>query len=222
MTELPKAPSGLRPGQVSILLLGRVIIGDIAVTLVDLARRGLLTVEPADGDDWLLTANDAGALGYEERLLAGLVAAGTPVRLSSLTPGFGRHMDKARSEIVAAAIHRGWIRRLRHGQRTPEGQELATRVRAFQRDLRRAMPEWGPDLTAGALLPFAMRFGFVTDDEIPLVRFAHAWVRTLVHEPGWTPPRPGRKTDDDVPMSASQGSSDLDVRLWGYGYPAGY
>ena len=44
MTGFGDAPGGVRPGQVSILLLGRVIIGDIAVTLVDLARRGLLTV----------------------------------------------------------------------------------------------------------------------------------------------------------------------------------
>ena len=40
MTDLPVPPAGLRPGQLSLLLLGRVIIGDIAVTLADLAVRG--------------------------------------------------------------------------------------------------------------------------------------------------------------------------------------
>ena len=84
MTDLPVPPAGLRPGQLSLLLLGRVIIGDIAVTLADLAVRGLLTVGPAS-DDWLLTPNDSAdhdALDYERRLLAGLAHAGTPARLS--------------------------------------------------------------------------------------------------------------------------------------------
>lgn len=38
-----RAPEGLRPGQMSVLVLGRVIMGDVAVTLVDLAQRGLWT-----------------------------------------------------------------------------------------------------------------------------------------------------------------------------------
>lgn len=213
MTGLMDAPGGMRPGQVSILLLGRVIIGDIAVTLVDLARRGLLTVEPADGDDWLLTpkasAAAAWALNYERKLLAGLAHAGTPARLSSLVPGFGWHMDKARSEIVRSATHHGWVHHLHHDQRTSAGTELGDQVRAFHRDLRRTMPERGPDIVAGPSLPYALRFGLVTDDEIPLVRFAHACVRTLVREPGWAPPEPARRPDDEVVITVHT-SDDTD------------
>jgi hypothetical protein len=43
-TMMDRLAVGLRPGQVSILLLGRVAIGDIAVTFVNVALRG-----PADG-----------------------------------------------------------------------------------------------------------------------------------------------------------------------------
>src|SRR5947207_8071960 len=110
MSDLPVAPDGMRAGQVSVLLLGKVIVGDIAVTLVDLAGRGLLTVAPAGGDDWALTvespARAAGAsvVDYERRLLTGLAKAGSAVRLSALAGGFGKHMDKARSEIESAAV----------------------------------------------------------------------------------------------------------------------
>jgi hypothetical protein len=190
---------------VSVLLLGRVIVGDIAVTLVDLALRELLTIEPADGDDWTLTVASVAGAGpagdpvadYERRLLAGLKRAGAPVRLSALASGFGKHMDKARSEIVAGAVHDGWIRRFQHDQRTSKGEELAVGVRAFQRSLRRAMPELAQDVLDGPLLPYAMRGGLATDEGIPLVRFAHAAVRTLVTEPGWTPPQPEGKTYDE-------------------------
>jgi hypothetical protein len=36
---IPAAPKGLKPGEVSMVLLGRVVAGDVAVTLVDLAQR---------------------------------------------------------------------------------------------------------------------------------------------------------------------------------------
>jgi hypothetical protein len=56
MDGVPAALEGLRAGQTGVVVLGRVIMGDIAVTLVDLIQRELLTVEEtADGGDWLLT-----------------------------------------------------------------------------------------------------------------------------------------------------------------------
>jgi hypothetical protein len=203
MSDLPAVPGGVRAGQVSVLLLGKVIVGDIAVTLVDLVVRGLLAVEPAD-DDWTLTVASPGAAGgsavdYERRLLAGLARAGAPVRLSALVPGLGKHMDKARSEIVAAAVHDGWIRRFHHDQRTSKGEELAARVRSFRWSLRRTAAELPGDVLAGPMLPYALRFGLASDDGIPLARFAHAAVRTLVNEPGWMPPQPERR-DDEIPV----------------------
>jgi hypothetical protein len=206
MSDLPVVPGGVRAGQVSVLLLGKVIVGDIAVTLVDLAVRGLLAVEPADGDDWILTVESPGAASasvadYERRLLAGLAQAGAPVRLSALAGGFGKHMDKARSQIVAAAVRDGWIRRFHRDQRTSEGEQLAAEVRAFRWSLRRTTAELPEDALAGPMLPYALRFGLASDDGIPLARFAHAAVRTLVTEPGWTPPQPERR-DDELHNSA--------------------
>jgi hypothetical protein len=200
VSDLPVVPGGVRAGQVSVLLAGKVIVGDIAVTLADLAVRGLLTVEPADGGDWALTVQSPGAAGapvvdYERRLLAGLARAGTTVRLSALAPGFGEHMDKARSEIESAAVRDGWVRRFHHDRRTSQGDEFAAQVRAFQRSLRRALEcaELAQDILGGRLLAYAMRFGLATDEGIPLIQFAHAAVRTLASESGWAPPRPVKR-----------------------------
>jgi hypothetical protein len=40
----PLPPDGLRSGQLGVVLLGRVIVGDIAATLVDLAGREIVQV----------------------------------------------------------------------------------------------------------------------------------------------------------------------------------
>ena len=40
MDAVPAAIEGLRPGQTGVVVLGRVIMGDIAVTLVDLIQAG--------------------------------------------------------------------------------------------------------------------------------------------------------------------------------------
>jgi hypothetical protein len=39
-------------------------------------------------------------------------------------------------------------------------------------------------------LPYALRFGLLSDQQTPLVRFAHAWVRSFADLPGWAPPKP--------------------------------
>ena len=114
-------------------------------------------------DDWLLTPGASAAVAGDTRTTnANCWPAWPPrdraARLSSLVPGFGRHMDKARSQIVGSAIHHGWIHHLHHDQRTSEGTELGAAVRAFHRDLRRAMPDRGQDVAAGPLLPYALRF----------------------------------------------------------------
>jgi hypothetical protein len=55
-TRIPAVPGGLRAGQLGVIVIGRVIMGDIAVTLVDLAQRKMLTLAgTGDDDDWLLT-----------------------------------------------------------------------------------------------------------------------------------------------------------------------
>jgi len=52
------APNGLRPAQLGIVFVGRVILGHIGATVADLAQRGYLRLEEvpgADQADWVLT-----------------------------------------------------------------------------------------------------------------------------------------------------------------------
>ena len=53
-------------------------------------------------------------------------------------------------------------------------------------------------------------------DEIPLARFAHACVRTLICEPGWTPPQPERKLHDEVPGSDFRTANDSSLLAIAY------
>ena len=94
-------------------------------------------------------------------------------------------------------VAQGWVRRLRHDQRTPKGEELARHVRSFQRELRKFKSGEGAEAAGGTLLPFALRFGFVSGDQLPLVRFAHDWVRTFGDLPGWRPVQPARAAYDN-------------------------
>ncbi len=211
---VPGAPGGLRAGQLGVIVLGRVIMGDIAVTLADLAQRELLTVDEAGDDgDWLLRPSASAAsgprshlLGYEKRLLDGLAEAGAPARLSALPNGFGRALDGTREELVREAVRQGWLRRLHHGQRSPQGEDLARQVRFFRRDLRRLKAGGDQEFLTGALLPYALHFGLMWDSQLPLARFARAWVQAFADLPGWAPPKPkDAKLDDPIGPAADPG-----------------
>ncbi len=200
MDAVPTAIEGLRPGQTGVVILGRVIMGDIAVTLVDLIQRGFLTVEETtDHGDWQLTLVTATPtsqrqrtlLDYEKRLLDGLSADGES-RVSSLAARFGKALDETRKVLIRDAVHQGWLRHLRHDQRTAEAEELAGHVRFFRRDLRRLVADGDQRALSGQLLPYALRFGLMSDQQAPLVRFTQAWVRAFADLPGWAPPPPTR------------------------------
>lgn len=47
--ETVSVPARLRPGQLGVVMIGHVVMGDIAVTLVDLAMRNLVRVEESHG-----------------------------------------------------------------------------------------------------------------------------------------------------------------------------
>ena len=50
----------------------------------------------------------------------------------------------------------------------------------------------GEEAISVALLPFALHFGLVSEDSMPLAQFAHAWVRAFGDLPGWRLVRPPR------------------------------
>ena len=199
---IPASLKGLKPGEISLVVLGRVIMGDIAVTLVDLAQRDLLRVEETDdGADWLLSplhrvSAPRGIAEYEIKLLEQLADRGQIVRLSSLAAGFGQDLGKVRHALEHEVAAQGWVKRLRHDQRTPKGEELVRHVRSFQRELRKFKSDGGEETVGGTLLPFALRFGLVSSDQLPLARLARDWVRTFADLPGWRPVQPERPVYD--------------------------
>jgi hypothetical protein len=226
--DRPAPPDGIRPGQLGVVLLGRVIIGDIAATLVDLSLRRLLRVAEPDGGPggWLVAPLHVSApryrrdslLGYEQTLLDGLAGDGTGASLPSLAPRMPRVLDNARHELMHDAVHRGWLQHLHHDQRTGAGEQLAADIRAFQRRLRQVAAGPGQkDLLNGPLLPYAMHFGMADDDQHPLVRFARCWVDTFAGLPGWHEPvpEPPNPLNDPVP----KGDSYSGMPRYGYGYP---
>lgn len=201
--QIPAALKGLKPGEIGLVVLGRVVMGDIAVTLVDLAQRNLLRIEETDDRaDWLLTSRGVSARGataeYETKLLKKLAGRGKAVSLRSLAADFGGDLGEVRRSLEREAVAQGWVRRLHHDQRTPEGEELARRVRSFHRELRQFKFDGDADaIGGGTLLPFALRFGLVPGDQLPLARFAHDWVRTFGDLPGWRPAQPARDIWDN-------------------------
>jgi hypothetical protein len=201
VARVPVPPEGLRAGQLGVVVIGRVIIGDLAATLVDLAIRNALRIEEnmvADGG-WLLSPaarsrrqpHDSAA-EYEQILLEGIAGVEATVSLSALASRLPATLDKTRTAIVRDAVHRGWLRHLHHEERTAQGQELAVRVRAFQRNLRHLKSVEGPSALTQRLLPYALHFGLADPDSDPLARFARAFSTTFGDLPGWRPPAPTR------------------------------
>jgi hypothetical protein len=210
--QLPVPPDGIRVGQLGLVTLRRVIIGDLAATLVDLSIRRLLRVEEHDGEagGWLVSPLHASAprhrreplLGYERILLDGLSRGRTAASLASLAPGMPGVLRRTRAALVHDAVHRGWLRHLHPGQRTDAGEQLAIRIRGFQYGLRKVASEQGADALTGPLLPYGLRFGLVHGEEYPLARFAHRWVETFGELPGWqVEPEPRNPLEEPVPMN---------------------
>jgi hypothetical protein len=202
VTHVPVPPEGLRPGQLGVIAIGRVIIGDVATTLVDLALRGLLRVDEdtaaADGG-WLLTLaigarsrSAQSAAEYEQVLIDGVARAGKSGSLSVLASQLPDTLEKTRHAIVRDAVHHRWLHHLHHDQRTDQGEELVLHIRAFQRDLRHLKTAEGPSALTGRLLPYALHFGLTDPVQDPLVRFAHAFAATFADLPGWRPPEHSR------------------------------
>ena len=139
-------PADLRPAQLGIILVGRVIAGHIGATLIDLSRRGFLRIEEVADDDspqWLLTdLRDQGPdpdeplLPFEMILLGRLFGPQAQVPL----PGIGGQLipalNRVRTELRRDAVRHGWLRRWRRDQRTEQGEQLLGQIQGFRRELR--------------------------------------------------------------------------------------
>jgi len=208
----------VRPGQLGAIMLGRVIIGDVAATLVDLAVRRLVRVE-ADDEGWRLGSLVKSAprhrldslLAYEEVLLDGLA---TERGLSELASSLPRRLDKTRSAIVHDAVHRGWLKHLSHDERTEQGEALAERLQAFRRDLRRLNNAIGADAFTEQLLPWALRCALAEPDWSPLIQFAHDFADTFADLPGWAPPAYKHPEYEEIGMSNAEINARRGHRIW--------
>ena len=214
-------PQGLRPGMIGLLLVRRVIMGDIAATIVDLAEQGFVAVDESDSG-WSVRVvptrtpvkRQQKLLAYERQLLAELPmsAAGQPATaLPALAATLGPGLNRVRTEIVREAVRRGWVHRWSHDQLTDGGERLIAQLSAFERRLREQSAnggatglrgDGGAGELSGALLPYALRFQMVSRDRIPLAAFAADWAEAFTGLPGWRPPgykRPEREDLRDPP-----------------------
>ena len=194
VAELPVPPDGVRPGHLGLIATGRVVLGDIAATAVDLSLRGWLEIESTGGDDggWVLTPAEPpqdgqDPLEYERVLLEWVARPGGAVSLASLAADLPTGLAEVREDLVRDAVHRGWLRRLHHHERTRAGEELAGQLRAFRQELRSARAGRGPEVLDGELLPYALHFGLAGPGH-RLARFAHAWVAAFAGLPEWRAP----------------------------------
>jgi hypothetical protein len=198
LTERLAPPEDLRPAQLGIILVGRVIIGHISATLIDLSGRGFLRIEEVPGGEsthWLLTdlRHQAASPGvplfpFELALLGGLFGRHAQLSLPGSADNPVPALDRVRTELERDAIRHGWLRRWRRDQRTAQGEQLLRQVQGFRRELRaRALN--GAGVPSG-LAPYMMIFGLTAlpgpgDDaaaapsgEIPWGRlddFSRAW-----------------------------------------------
>ena len=190
-----------------LLLVRRVIIGDITATIVDLAEQGFVAVNETDSG-WSVRVVPARMpvnrqqrlLAYERQLLAELPmpAGGQPApTLPGLAATLGPGLNRVRTEVVREAVRQGWVHRWSHGQLTDSGERFAAQVSAFGRRLRRLSDDGGADMLAGALLPYALRFHLVPRDQISLASFAAAWAEAFTDLPGWRPPGHRRPERDE-------------------------
>jgi hypothetical protein len=230
---VPVPPDRIRPGQLGVVMLGRVIIGDIATTLVDLSVRGMLAVEEQEQHGqagWLVGAGRTGhqpdaLLAYEQTLLAAVSEGNQPVTVQSLAPRMPQVLAHARDEIMQDAVSNGWLHWFHHDQRTDSGDQLAMRIRRFQRDLRKFATDQGKDAVTGRLLPFALHFGMLDRDQTILVKFAHAWVAAFASLPAWHQPDPSRPNLDQADAVAKPTIDEqmmdpyvaMGIRLTGWG-----
>ena len=196
-----RCPGGIRPGQLNLLVIRRVVMGDIAVTVVDLALRGLVSVEES-ADSWRVRPRPAALSrtrqqplpGYERKLLEGLANQEPAPRLPDLALSLGPTLDTVRASLRREAVRQGWIRRLRHRELTAKGEQLVTALGSFERQLRQLRAESGEQALTGNLLPYALHYALVSRGQVPLARFAAGWVQAFGDLPGWRAaprPRPG-------------------------------
>ena len=106
-------PGGLRPAQLGIVALSRVVFGHLSATLADLAERGFLRIEEIPGSDdrdWLLTdlrdtaPGQGGLLRFEATLLDGLLSQRSQQSQQSQRPQQSQRQVPDRKSVVRERV----------------------------------------------------------------------------------------------------------------------
>ena len=206
MTDDLEPPRGLKPAQLGVVLVGRVIASHASATLIDLAGRGTVSIAPAAAaGDWELRRVLARTAlpPFEEALAGTLLSTSAPVPLSELGGRLPDALERFKNSVIRDAVHHGWLRRIGHA-RTPAGEELSREAGAYRGRLRHLKAS-GPAAAFAGCLPYAVVFGLAADSGLPLAGFAAAWTQACSALPGWRhEPAPRR----EVPIPNSSGLSD--------------
>lgn len=105
------SPDGLLPGEAGVLLDEHADPTDIAATVVDLAVRRYIWIDPVGDSDWRITRinpPDDQLRGYERALYEALLPAGTEtVTLSELRSPGRMQVEPLRAAMFADAVKRG-------------------------------------------------------------------------------------------------------------------
>lgn len=114
-------PQGVPPGLAGTVLDEAADVVDVTATLIDLAVRGHLTLTQTQDAgllrkaDWALTwtrSTDRAELEpFEQHLLDGVFAQGTPTQLSALKNSFAPTLKRVQQLMYDATVSRGWFRR---------------------------------------------------------------------------------------------------------------
>lgn len=107
-------PAGLRPAEVGTLLDERADTKDVTATIVDLAGRGFLRIDPLPKGDWKLTrtGGDLAELKrYERSFLEKLYLrhSGESTRLGSLRRHFSQQLREVEEMLYKDAMESGWF-----------------------------------------------------------------------------------------------------------------
>lgn len=132
--------------------------------------------------------------GYERELLDGLAGQEPGPGLPDLALTLEPALAGVRASLVREAVRQGWVRRLHRHELTAKGEHLVASLGRFERQLRQLKAESGEQALTGNLLPYALHYGLVSRDQVPLARFAAGWVQAFADTPGWGAaprPRPG-------------------------------
>lgn len=117
---LSEPPSGLQPALAGILVDEKADVRDIIATIVDLGRRGVMTIEEVEEKavfglstkkDFIyrLEKRASDLLGYEQSLLKELFGSGTEKRLSALKERFYTAIPRITKEMYAELAGRQYF-----------------------------------------------------------------------------------------------------------------